>query len=238
MMDLNLYIAFFAATTIMILLPGPSVMLTVAHSISFGWRRALATVAGATMGVGVQLAIALVGMTSLMVLMAEWFEWLRWAGVAYLVYLGVQRWRAPPESEAAPAVRSGRSLLIQGLVVTTANPKSMIFLAAFFPQFVDPLVAPGPQFALLGVTLSRDHLRFHGIVGGGRGPRRHRLPDASRHRLTQPHHRLADDRRRVGLGVGAPELIHGNVLRNLDRALRAARGWRAELARCPSPNRA
>ncbi len=52
----------------------------------------------------------------------------------------------------APATRSGRSLLIQGVVVTTANPKSMIFLAAFFPQFVDPLAAPGPQFVLLGVT--------------------------------------------------------------------------------------
>ncbi len=152
MMDLNLYIAFFAATTIMILLPGPSVMLTVAHSISFGWRRALATVTGATIGVGIQLAITLVGMTSLMVLMAEWFEWLRWAGVAYLAYLGIQQWRAKPETEAAPAVRSGRSLLIQGVVVTTANPKSMFFLAAFFPQFIDPVAAPGPQFALLGVT--------------------------------------------------------------------------------------
>ena len=159
MMDLNLYIAFFVATTIMILLPGPSVMLTVAHSIRFGWRRALATVAGATIGVGIQLAITLVGMTSLMVLMAAWFEGLRWAGVAYLAYLGIQQWRARPEAEddAAPGaapktVRSGRSLLIQGVVVTTANPKSMIFLAAFFPQFVDPLAAPGPQFVLLGVT--------------------------------------------------------------------------------------
>ncbi len=152
MMDFNLYIAFFAATTIMILLPGPSVMLTVAHSISFGWRRALATVTGATIGVGIQLAITLVGMTSLMVLMAEWFEWLRWAGVAYLAYLGIQQWRAQPEPDAAPAVRSGRSLLIQGVVVTTANPKSMFFLAAFFPQFIDPVAAPGPQFALLGVT--------------------------------------------------------------------------------------
>ena len=159
MMDLNLYIAFFVATTIMILLPGPSVMLTVAHSISFGWRRALATVMGATIGVGIQLAVTLVGMTSLMVLMAEWFEGLRWAGVAYLAYLGIQQWRARPEAEAdavpgaAPkTVRSGRSLLIQGVVVTTANPKSMFFLAAFFPQFVDPLAAPVPQFALLGVT--------------------------------------------------------------------------------------
>ncbi len=155
MMDLNLYLAFFVATTIMILLPGPTVMLTVAHSISFGWRRALATVAGATIGIGIQLAITLVGMTSLMVLMAAWFEGLRWLGVAYLAYLGIQQWRARPESEsnAAPAVaRSGRSLLIQGVVVTTANPKSMFFLAAFFPQFIDPLAAPVPQFALLGVT--------------------------------------------------------------------------------------
>jgi threonine/homoserine/homoserine lactone efflux protein len=155
MMDLNLYIAFFVATTIMILLPGPTVMLTVAHSISFGWRRALATVAGATIGVGIQLAITLIGMTSVMVLMAAWFEGLRWLGVAYLAYLGIQQWRARPEAEAEanPAVvRSGRSLLIQGVVVTTANPKSMFFLAAFFPQFIDPLAAPVPQFALLGVT--------------------------------------------------------------------------------------
>ena len=163
MMDLNLYIAFFAATTIMILLPGPSVMLTVAHSISFGWRRALATVTGATIGVGIQLAITLVGMTSLMVLMAEWFEWLRWAGVAYLAYLGIQQWRAKPDSEAAPTVRSGRSLLIQGVVVTTANPKSMFFLAAFFPQFVDPLAAPGPQFALLAATFLAITFGFTGL---------------------------------------------------------------------------
>jgi threonine/homoserine/homoserine lactone efflux protein len=163
MMDLNLYIAFFVATTLMILLPGPSVMLTVAHSISFGWRRALATVMGATIGVGIQLAITLVGMTSLMVLMAEWFEWLRWAGVAYLAYLGIQQWRAKPDSEAAPTVRSGRSLLIQGVVVTTANPKSMFFLAAFFPQFIDPVAAPGPQFALLGVTFLAITFGFTGL---------------------------------------------------------------------------
>ena len=162
-MDLNLYLAFFAATAIMILLPGPSVMLTVAHSISFGWRRALATVTGATIGVGIQLAITLVGMTSLMVLMAEWFEWLRWAGVAYLAYLGIQQWRAKPETEAAPVTRSGRSLLIQGVVVTTANPKSMFFLAAFFPQFIDPVAAPGPQFALLGVTFLAITFGFTGL---------------------------------------------------------------------------
>ena len=70
--------------TIMIALPVPSVLLTVAHSISFGWRPALATVGGATVGIAVQLVVAAVGLTSLLNVVADAFEWLRWAGAAYL----------------------------------------------------------------------------------------------------------------------------------------------------------
>ena len=151
-MDLELYIAFFVATTIMILMPGPSVLLTVAHSLSFGPRRALATVAGATCGVAVQLSVTLVGMTSLLLVLADWFEWLRWLGVAYLLYLGIQLWRQPVETASVPAVSRRRSLFLQGLVVTVANPKSMFFLAAFFPQFVNPAAPPALQFTVLGIT--------------------------------------------------------------------------------------
>ena len=100
-MDWNLYLAFVVASTALILLPGPTVLLTIAHSLRFGWRRTLNTALGATCGVAVQLAIALVGMTWFLLLMADWFEWLRWAGVAYLLYLAVQQWRAKPE--AVPA---------------------------------------------------------------------------------------------------------------------------------------
>lgn len=152
-MDPKLYTAFVIATTIMILLPGPSVLLTVAHSLAFGPRRALDTVAGATCGVAVQLSITLIGMTSLMLVLAQWFEWLRWIGVAYLVFLGVQLWRARPrDATEMPAAAPGRSLFLQGLVVTTANPKSMFFLAAFFPQFVDPAAPPALQFSLMGIS--------------------------------------------------------------------------------------
>ena len=149
-MDPALYLAFFVATTIMILLPGPSVMLTVAHAITFGWRRALATVGGATCGVAVQLAIALVGMASFMLVLATWFEWLRWGGVAYLFYLGVRQWRAPPDDpEKATPAATKRSLFLQGLVVTIPNPKSLLFLAAFLPQFLDPEAGLAPQFAII-----------------------------------------------------------------------------------------
>ena len=70
-MELHVYLAFVVATTIMIALPGPSVLLTVAHSISFGWQYALSTVAGATMGIAVQLIVAAIGLTSLLNVVAE-----------------------------------------------------------------------------------------------------------------------------------------------------------------------
>jgi threonine/homoserine/homoserine lactone efflux protein len=137
----------------MILLPGPSVMLTVAHSLAFGAIRALATVSGAVVAIGVQLLVTLVGMSWLMLVMADWFELLRWAGVAYLIFLGVQQWRAPAaEPDAGARAVSGKALFAQGFLVTIANPKSLIFLAAFFPQFVDPTVPWLPQMVLLGVT--------------------------------------------------------------------------------------
>ncbi len=96
-MELHMYFAFVVATAIMIALPGPSVLLTVAHSISFGWQRALATVAGETAGIAIQLVVAAIGLTSLLSAVAEAFEWLRWGGAAYLVYLGIRQWRSAGE---------------------------------------------------------------------------------------------------------------------------------------------
>ncbi|MDX1575089.1 MAG: LysE family translocator, partial [Kiloniellales bacterium] len=161
----------------------------IAHSLAFGWRRALNTVLGATCGVAVQLSVALVGMTSFLLLMADWFEWLRWAGVAYLVYLGVQQWRAEPEAVPAETGQArGRALLLQSLMVTTANPKTLIFFAAFFPQFIDPATALSVQLPLLAVTflaITYVFTAFWAVVAGRAGrlfrtPRRIRL----RNRLT------------------------------------------------------
>jgi threonine/homoserine/homoserine lactone efflux protein len=137
-MEPHVFLAFVVATSIMIALPGPSVLLTVAHSISFGWRPALATVAGETMGVAVQLLVASIGLASLLNVVAGAFEWVRWAGAAYLVYLGIKQWRSakqPLELETSEA--SKKNLFVQGLVVTIPNPKSLVFIAAFLPQFID-----------------------------------------------------------------------------------------------------
>ncbi len=152
-MDIHIFLAFVLATSIMIALPGPSVILTVAHSISFGWKPAIATVGGETMGIAVQLLIASIGLASLLHVVASAFEWLRWAGAAYLIYLGIKQWRSANEPiKLEPSDVSTKSLFIQGLVVTIPNPKSLIFIAAFLPQFIDASRPALNQFIIIVPT--------------------------------------------------------------------------------------
>ena len=151
-MTFELYAAFVLTSTILILIPGPNVTLLVANSLAHGFRRALATLAGTSAAIAAQLVVVALGMTSLMLVLADWFEWLRWAGVAYLVLLGVQHWRARvgnsgDESSGGPAV-STRRLFWQGFAVSATNPKTLLFYAAFFPQFIEPGAALAPQLAL------------------------------------------------------------------------------------------
>ena len=152
-MELHVYLAFVVATAIMIALPGPSVLLTVAHSVSFGWQRAIATVAGETTGIAVQLWVASIGLTSLLNTVAGAFEWVRWAGAAYLIYLGIKQWRSARDQIAIEASSISRTnLFVQGLVITIPNPKSLVFIAAFLPQFIDAARPLGLQFVLVVPT--------------------------------------------------------------------------------------
>jgi threonine/homoserine/homoserine lactone efflux protein len=152
-MELHVYFAFIVASTIMIALPGPSVLLTVAHSISFGWKHGISTVAGATMGIAIQLILAAIGLVSLLNVVTEAFEWLRWAGAVYLVYLGIRQWRSaskPLEFRASAVSR--KNVFVQGLVTTILNPKSLIFIAAFLPQFIDAARPLALQFIIIVPT--------------------------------------------------------------------------------------
>ena len=152
-MTWTLYLAFVAATTALILLPGPNIMMIVSNSLAYGPRRGLATVAGVSAAMAVFLSLTTFGMTSLVTAASDWFEWLRWIGAAYLIYLGVQQFRAPPVSETVAGAPMALSrVFMQGFIVSATNPKVLLFYAAFLPQFVDPSAAILPQMALLSVT--------------------------------------------------------------------------------------
>lgn len=157
-MSLELYFAFVLATVILIAIPGPNVTLIVAHAVAYGARRAFATVIGTQCAQAVQLGFVALGMTTLIVTFAAVFEGLRWIGVGYLIWLGVQRWRADAlkaDSESVPPAAPrglSRGLFWQGFAVGLTNPKTWLFYAAFFPQFVNSEAPIGSQLAVLSVT--------------------------------------------------------------------------------------
>src|ERR1700677_1452378 len=119
-MDLDLYLTFVLATSILMLIPGPNVALLVANSVGYCTRYGLRTVAGTTSAMVVQLALTALGMSALLGTLAQWFEWIRWLGVAYLLWLGIRQWRAEPVdlTRTRPQYRSPREIFLRGILVS------------------------------------------------------------------------------------------------------------------------
>jgi threonine/homoserine/homoserine lactone efflux protein len=154
MIDPSLYFGFIAAVAVLMLIPGPNVALIVANSVAHGARYGLLTVAGTSAAMILQLGLVALGMTQVLGRLGAGFEVLRWIGVAYLLYLGIAQWRAPAIDliQTRPERKSARAMLTRALLVSMTNPKTLLFYGAFFPQFVSPQHAFGPQVALLSAT--------------------------------------------------------------------------------------
>jgi threonine/homoserine/homoserine lactone efflux protein len=153
-MTLPLYLAFVAAVSVLMLIPGPNVALIVANSISHGSRYGLMTVLGTSAAMVLQLAVTAIGMAKLLGDAARAFELLRWFGVAYLLWLGVSAWRAAPVDLSAtpPEPRRMAAIFARGFFVSLSNPKTLLFYGAFFPQFLDRESPVAPQLAALSAT--------------------------------------------------------------------------------------
>ena len=154
-LSLSVVAAFVAASVLLAVTPGPNMSLIIANTLAGGLRAGLTTLAGTLTGLSILVGVASVGMTSVMVLMSEWFDVIRWAGALYLVFLGLRQLWAyfrEPTGAGTPARKiSAGSRYAQGLLIALSNPKVLLFLGAFLPQFVDPAHPPAPQLAMLSV---------------------------------------------------------------------------------------
>ncbi|MEL6373025.1 MAG: LysE family translocator [Pseudomonadota bacterium] len=151
-----LVLATFVATCwLLAWTPGPAMALIIANTTTRGFWAGFYTLLGTGTGLAFMVCAAALGMTSLMVFMAAWFDVVRWVGALYLVWLGAlairRAWRGDVALEKATPTR-GRSLFVQGIIVAMANPKVLLFLGAFLPQFVDAASPAGPQLAVLAVA--------------------------------------------------------------------------------------
>ena len=155
-MDLQIWLAFVAASTALLLSPGPTVLLVLSYAVSQGRSVALATVGGVALGDFLAMTASLAGLGAVVLASATLFTVLKWVGAAYLVYLGVKLIRSA-SSATLGGLTEGKALPKRGVfghaaAVTALNPKSIVFFIAFVPQFIRPDAALLPQFTILVTT--------------------------------------------------------------------------------------
>ncbi|MGR3376131.1 LysE family translocator [Salipiger abyssi] len=153
-MSLDLWLTFVAASTALLLIPGPTVLLVLSYALSKGRSVAVASAAGVALGDFTAMSLSLAGLGALVLASATLFTALKWIGAAYLVWLGIKLIRsAPKEGLAIPRAEvTARGVFAHAAAVTALNPKSIAFFIAFVPQFIDASAPLLPQFVILIAT--------------------------------------------------------------------------------------
>ena len=156
-MELHTWLIYLLAVTGLSLTPGPNSLLALTHGALYGHRRSLFTIAGGSAGFVLLIALSMLGIGALLQASVGALVVLKLAGGAYLVWLGVQLWRAPAinlsASTTAPP-RKNRALFRQGVLAAISNPKVLLFYGAFLPQFIDAQRSLLPQFAVMAASFA------------------------------------------------------------------------------------
>lgn len=154
-MSIELWLAFVAASSVMLVIPGPTILTVISYSMAHGRRANVPLVAAVALGDSTALAGSLVGLGALLATSAFWFTMVKWAGGLYLLYLGFRMLRAGITQvalEAPPAPASAWRLFLNTYLVTALNPKGIIFFIAFLPQFLQPGAEVSRQLWILACT--------------------------------------------------------------------------------------
>ena len=158
-MTLETWLAFFIACWLISLSPGAGAISCMAAGLRYGFRRAAWNIAGLILGILFVLGIVAAGLGAILAASSLAFAVVKWLGVAYLVWLGIQQWRAPAFAVSEDAGErllgaTPRELLLRGFLVNATNPKGIVFMLAVLPQFIDPAAPQLPQYAICGATLA------------------------------------------------------------------------------------
>ncbi len=171
-MSLELWIAFALASAVILVIPGPTILLVVSQAVAHGGRSVIPLAAGVVLGDFTAMTLSLLGLGAVLSASAALFGILKWIGAVYLFYLGVKLWRTRPADaahSAAAEAPAGRKLFESAFVVTALNPKSIAFFVAFVPQFIHPHSPTIPQLGILEatfVTLAGANAALYALFAG------------------------------------------------------------------------
>lgn len=166
----EVWLAYFAACWVIAVSPGSGAVLSMSHGLSYGLRKTTTTIFGLQMGLVIILVVAGGGLGALLLASEHAFAVVKTIGALYLIYLGVQQWRAKVESGGTDATvrvaaMSPRRRFATGLLTNVTNPKGIIFMVAVLPQFIDPARPLAPQLAILAATMCGvDLIVMHGYA--------------------------------------------------------------------------
>lgn len=153
-MTFETWLTFAAATTVLLVIPGPTILLVVSYALGQGWRSAGPMAVGVALGDLTAMTFSMLGLGALLATSATLFVALKWIGAAYLVWLGIKLFRAGGTLDAKPRTATTPPLRMAGhaWLVTALNPKSLTFFVAFLPQFLDPAGSFWHQMAIFEAT--------------------------------------------------------------------------------------
>jgi homoserine/homoserine lactone efflux protein len=158
-MEFSTWFTYFVATVIICVSPGPGALSSMSAGMKYGFTRGMWNLAGLQAAIVVNVFAIWIGLGALLVASTTAFDIMKYLGAAYLIYLGIQKFREEPvpfEQIAAQTNFKDTSrfgIFKQGLLVNLTNPKGLLFLAAVLPQFVDPSKPTAIQYAILGGTM-------------------------------------------------------------------------------------
>lgn len=156
-MKVEIWLAFFAASWAISLSPGAGAVAAMSSGLRHGLRRGYWTTIGLQLGILLQLAVVAAGVGAVLAASRITFESIRWFGVAYLLWLGIQQWRAGAGGAQLLAdvahATTRRALVMRGFLVNASNPKAVVFMLAVVPQFIDITRPLAVQYLLIAATL-------------------------------------------------------------------------------------
>ncbi|RTZ13778.1 homoserine/homoserine lactone efflux protein [Vibrio aquaticus] len=153
-MDMHVWLAYVVTAIVFSLAPGSGTVNSISNGLSYGTKRSLAAIAGLQIGLAVHIVLVGAGIGALVAQSALAFTIIKWVGAAYLVWLGLQKWRDRSTLATAQTVNqlSSMRLMRNAILINLTNPKSIVFLVALFPQFIDPTKDQVTQIMVLGLT--------------------------------------------------------------------------------------
>lgn len=153
-MTLEIWLTYVATVFIFLLSPGPSHIFMLSKSLSHGFEKSWATGAGDLTAHIWQISVASIGLVSFIYAFQNFFIIIKWAGVLFLIYLGIKQFtkESSINKNTNKTVVRKKTLFWQGFIMSSSNPKAVVFFAALFPQFINTSEPTTIQFAILGAT--------------------------------------------------------------------------------------